>query len=141
MAGPRLDALTLKADSNGRLSACALEGYGSYGPRMVAHRLLAALLTQRGTIVSDPEAGCDFLAALRQARMPADVSVAFEFALGTILRQEANVAAEVGDDSGSRLQDARLLAFDLGQGEAMLRFEVMTEAGERATVSAPLQLS
>lgn len=134
----RLDALTLLADPDGRLGACAFTGYGIAGPRAVAHRLLIALFTRRGSIVSDPEAGCDFPSALTRVRTQADLRVAFDFAVGTILRQEANTFTEA-DPPESRLRDARLLSADLTAREVTLRIEILTEAGSRATIAAPVR--
>ena len=105
------------------------------GVQQAAQAFLSLLLTKQGS-VNGISLGTDFITLLvtRSPRTEAEVRNYFQLTAPTAV-QQLNLTAEVADE---RVLEVNLISAEVDYDRISLRIQVITEAGETATVLAPL---
>lgn len=119
----------------------ALPGGGVLtGVLKLVQRFLLILLTEQGSLVYLPEAGCRFMsdAGSGRWRTSADVFQSFNFSLLDVKRQLRQLETEADPDD-EKFLDAAVLGITLSpQDQAVLRLQLTTQAGTRRVFVAPI---
>ena len=109
------------------------------GSRLTMSTALQLLLTEIGSSVCDPLEGCTFLrdAKLRVWRTPADVSLTFYAAVGTILRYMEETA-DINTPDSERLTGLDLLSVEITNDRLLLYIQGSFRDGTQALESLPV---
>ncbi len=122
------------------------EGLLCTGVQKVAQTWTMLFLTDRGTVLNDPERGATFLQAVRigRIRVEADVPAEFAMAADRISRTMDQDAADAGDlPDDERLDVAELLEFSVDRIASLLRLKILIRAvsGAGTTIFLPIPTS
>jgi hypothetical protein len=131
------DELITEAAQTAQLSSADL----ITGTPKLAQRFLLILLTEQGTLVYTPTAGCTFLIAMfsGQWRSSADVLQSFYYALLDIQRQLA--AMQLPDDPADEVfAGVTVVNLTLTDTKVALTIQITSQAGTQQTVTATINV-
>jgi hypothetical protein len=143
-SGRSLDLLiTQPSGELGSLQSVALSLGGSpaivAGVQKAMQRVSMFLLTRKGTVLGDPEYGCDFLASLTAAGTGSEAAVAAAFNRGVVefLEYEAEWNPDAPDDEAVTSVD--LVSYSLENHLLTLTVRIVTRAGAAREYLIPTQ--
>lgn len=121
-------------------------GYLCTGVQKVAQTWLVLFLTERGTVLDDPERGTDFLNAVRSGRIQVEEDVPAEFSIAAdrvsrLMDQDAADAGDLPDDE--RLDFAQLIDYSIDRLASRLYLKILIQAisGAGTTIYLPVSTS
>lgn len=128
----------LRADQKAQirlLFGAEVGGQAVRGIQKAVHRFLTIFLTERGTVLRDPQRGTEFMRALRSGLIRTDSDVYLYFNLsadqaGTYLEDQTGPPSE-------RFGSAELDWFDLDAGRLLLGIRIRTESDEAVDIILP----
>ena len=121
-------------------------GYLCTGIQKVVQTWLVLFLTERGTVLNEPERGTEFLQAIRSGRIQVEEDIPAEFSMAAdrISRTMDQDAADVGDlPDDERLDTAELSEYSLDRLASYLYLKILIRsiAGEDRTIFLPVSTS
>ena len=132
-----LDVYLLGSASNNNLPLLlGSDALGAYGPAEAVQRFVVRLFTRRGSIVTDPSRGTDFLRLLKTGRIrtEADLAMAFNSAAHDVL---VALAGEGGDDDETPVE-ATLSSTQVSPDAVRFSVVLRTAAGRLTTFEMPV---
>lgn len=121
-------------------------GYLCTGVQKIAQTWLVLFITERGTVLNDPERGTNFLQAVRSGRIQVEEDIPAEFSMAAdrvsrLMDQDAADAGDLPDDE--RLDFAKLVEFSLDRVTSYLYLKILIRSipGATRTVFLPISTS
>jgi hypothetical protein len=107
-----------------------------------AQMFVILLLTDRGSVPSDPERGTAFLGDLKAGNLYSDMLLKanFEFAAQDIFAYLFNAGYNAADRPGPRLAKANLTRWSVGNGTVEMWVELLSDAGDVIHYDLPIRL-
>ncbi len=136
----------IKATGNNKLTETLAEpGTGGViitGVQKVAQRFLTELLKEVGTMTFRPSEGTSFLTEARLGGLQTQADVLGAFARGVLeVRRILQVDELASDPDDEKFRDAEVISIEVSPGQAIVNFEIVTEAGRDRTFIFPLPVS
>lgn len=115
-----------------------LDDYICTGVQKAAQTFAILFLTEKGTVLEDPDKGTEFLSKVRTGyvRDPLSLSSEFKFAVLEILQYESAVDRTAPDDE--KIVNAELLDYDMSFDTLKITVKVTTAAGDSRTIFIPV---
>lgn len=107
-----------------------------------AQMFTTLLLTEQGSVPSDPKCGTTFMSDLRSGRIYSDalLKAGFEFAAQDIFKYLNTKGYTYRDKPEDKLMEVVLLQWGFTRGGAMLVVEMVNGLNERINYSLPIRL-
>ena len=134
-----LDVYLLGSESSGSLPlTLGTDTLGAFGPAAAVQRFVVKLFTRKGSIVTDPNRGTEFLRALKTGRIrtDADLAMAFNSAAHDVL---VDLAGEGGDDDETPVE-ATLTSTDVSADTVRFSVNLRTAAGRLTSFEMPVTI-
>lgn len=123
----------------------ATEGTGGAivtGIQKVAQRFLTELLKERGSMRFRPDEGTDFLTEARLGGFQTQADVLGAFYRGVVeVKRVLQLDESPDDPDDEKFRDAAVIAIEVAPGEASIRFELQTAAGNSREFIFPLPVT